>query len=60
MEVVEKRSDSGHRLKVELTRVKENSKIWGLSKWKGGVAYWDGEVCGRTSELRSRVWFQTS
>lgn len=51
MEVVEKRSNSGHRLKVELTRVKENSKIWGLSKWKGGVAYWDGEVCGRTSEL---------
>lgn len=28
-------------LKVKLMGVKENSRIWGLSKWKDGVAYWD-------------------
>jgi len=49
MEEVE-RSDSGCILKVELTGIKENSKSFGLSSWRDGAIYWDGEVCGRIPE----------
>lgn len=49
MEVVEKSSDSGHILKVELTGDKANSSFFSLSNWKDGLISWVGEVCGRAS-----------
>lgn len=49
MDVVE-RSDSGHILKVKWTGLEENSKSFGLSTWRNGAIYWDGEVSGRMPE----------